>query len=84
MNRPTYWAWVAGLLATAFIIGFTFPHSDLTWVNGVSLIAMWIIGAQRMDDTKYSQWWGIFAPFLLGTIIIGCLPSKESNHEIRQ
>ena len=84
MNRPTYWAWVAGLLATAFLVGFAFPYEDLRWFEVSAMVAMWIIGARRMDDTKHSQAWAIFAPFLLGTIIIGCLPSKENSHEIRQ
>ena len=77
MNRPTYWLWVAAIFATSFIIGFTFPYNDLSLFNYAAVIAMWIIGAQRMGDTEHSQWWAIFAPFLIGTIVIGCLPSKE-------
>ncbi len=80
MKRKEYWMYTLGMLAAMFIFGMFQPHREtIVIANAISIIYMWVVGAARMEDTKYSQGWAFFAPFLIGTIWIGCIPSKENT-----
>ena len=81
MNRKKYWLSMVLLFVGIFMIAFVagaaggISQGTESFLRGAALIGMWIIGAQRMDDTRHSQAWAIFTPFVLGLIIIGCLRS---------
>ena len=91
MTRKKYWISTAILLGSIFVIAFIAETAAgyrgiddglVTFLNGAGLIGMWIIGAARMDDTRHSQAWAIFAPFVLGLIIIGCLRSATPEERL--
>ena len=79
MNRPEYWKAVLITLAIIFALSYVVPADTISVLEFLGMVAFWIFGAARMDDTKHSQAWAIFAPFLIGTIVIGCLPSKPKE-----
>jgi len=83
MNRSTYWAYTGVMLIFMFCVGFfSPPNANLVMFDTLGIVYMWIVGAMRMNDTKHSQAWAIFAPFLIGTIVIGCLKSAPKTEEV--
>ena len=80
MKRAEYWGYVVALWVIFFIAGYVFVQIDETLYNLLllfNLIAMWVLGYHRIKDAGHHGAWAIFTPFLLGTIIIGLLPSKK-------
>ena len=79
MNRSKYWVAILTTLVVIFLFSYVTPADSLGALEGMGIIAFWIFGAMRMDDTKHSQAWAIFAPLIIGAIVIGCLPSKPKE-----
>jgi uncharacterized membrane protein YhaH (DUF805 family) len=90
MKRKDYWISILIMWAVMFAIGFisawiAYPDEPIEIMVVAQLGAMvwlWIIGAARMQDAGHSAWWAIFAPTLLGMIVIGCLASKENGNDL--
>ena len=71
------------MYAFVFVVAFNASYdTNLGPLNLCAIVYMWVIGAMRMDDTKHSNAWAIFAPSLIGTIIIGCLKSAPKTEEL--
>jgi len=86
MCRSDYWVRVVTLMVITFFAGFlggyaNFPENYFLAIKLASIIYMWVIGSDRMADSGHSQAWAIFAPFVIGTIVIGCLPTKKERLE---
>ena len=91
MKRKDYWISVLTMFALTFFLGFIggmvirldeWLDQYVLLVQLGAIIWMWYIGAARMKDTGHSQWWAIFAPSVLGMIVIGCLASKEHSNDL--
>lgn len=86
MKRKDYWMYVGLMFLGVFTLSFLggvagAPDGWYLLIQFASLIYMWVIGSDRMDDTNHSNAWALFAPTLIGMIIIGCLKSKEAVNE---
>ena len=85
MNRSEYWLRVILMFVALFVGGFfigivnngLIPEPLGSLITIGSAIFMWVIGYMRCQDAGIHGAWAIFAPVLIGMIVLGCIRSKE-------
>ena len=85
MNRSEYWLRVILLFVGLFVAGFfigvvnngTIPDSLYALIQMGVVIFMWWLGYERCQDAGIHGGWAVFAPILIGTVILGCIRSSS-------
>ncbi len=74
---------LAAIFTAGFFIGMfnngVIPEDVNTVIVGGSAIYMWFIGYERCQDAGIHGGWALFAPILLGMIVLGCFGSKTAE-----